>query len=157
MQNLPNSPRARVLKAQVLLASASGKEVIFWKEETYECVKILRDAFCHYGGLCEATDNKILSGALTKIFIINGLTFQVESVIYIDQNFGNVYSLCYLNNKTFIFGTDKGGIIQIEDIECKLIKIKRLAHTKEITRVLFLKDGRVISSSKDSLIKIWKN
>ncbi|KHJ93615.1 hypothetical protein OESDEN_06469 [Oesophagostomum dentatum] len=27
MQNLPNSPRARVLKAQVLLASASGKEM----------------------------------------------------------------------------------------------------------------------------------
>ena len=75
-----------------------------------------------------------------------------EEKIYLDTY--NIKHLLKYDEDSFVFTTDSS--IQIFNIKTKTYSDMINKHSKEITRIIKLKKGNIVSCSKDGDIKIWQ-
>ena len=83
---------------------------------------------------------------------------QIKSLLYIKEEKSyydhfNVKLLLKLNDESFIFTSDS--FFQIYNTKTKEISQKIIGHSKEITKFLKLNDGKLVTGSRDTQIRIW--
>ena len=83
---------------------------------------------------------------------IKSLILMKEEKIYLDTY--NIKHLLKYDEDSFVFTTDSS--IQIFNIKTKTYSDMINKHSKEITRIIKLKKGNIVSCSKDGDIKIWQ-
>jgi WD40 repeat protein len=74
-----------------------------------------------------------------------------EQKTYLDNI--NVKHLVKIDNESFAFTSDT--FFQIFDIKNKTLTQKINEHSKEITKIIILKNGKLVTGSKDAQIRIW--
>lgn len=94
---------------------------------------------------------------ITKYFKENNLIY-IKSLILIKEEKTyleniNVKHLIKINDESFAFTSDT--FFQIFNIKTKELTPKSNEHTKEITKIIKLKNGKLVTGSKDTQIKIW--
>ena len=83
---------------------------------------------------------------------------QIKSLLYIKEekshydNF-SVKLLLKLNDESFLFTSDT--FFQVYNTNTKEISQKIIGHTREITKIIKLNDGKIATGSKDTQIRIW--
>ena len=94
---------------------------------------------------------------ILKYFKENYL-LSIKSLISINEQknyleYINVKLLLKINEESFVFTSDN--FFQKFNIKTKEISDQIKEHTKEITKLILLKSGKLVTSSKDTNIKIW--
>jgi hypothetical protein len=94
---------------------------------------------------------------ILKYFKENTL-LSIKSLIYISEEKTyydniNVKHLIKLNNESFVFTSNNS--FEIFNINSKESKFKADNNNKEITKILVLKNGKLVVGSKDGEIRIW--
>ena len=94
---------------------------------------------------------------ILKYFKENNI-LKIKSLILINEQktfLGNmnVKHLVKINDESFAFTSDK--YFQIFNIKTKKLSPKANEHTKEITKIIILKNGKLVTGSKDTHIRIW--
>ena len=86
-----------------------------------------------------------------NILMIKSLILINEQKTYLDNI--NVKHLIKINDESFAFTSDT--FFQIFNIKTKQLSPKANEHTKEITKIILLKNGKLVTGSKDKQIRIW--
>ena len=82
---------------------------------------------------------------------IKSLIFISEEKTYFDNI--NVKNLIKINNESFVFTSNSS--FEIFNINSKESKLKADNNNKEITKILLLKNGKLVIGSKDGEIRFW--
>ena len=102
------------------------------------------------------TKDLLLITGTDKLYIINVIQHNLIRIINVpDSWYINVS--CMLNKNTILTGDSNKNIKQwrIEKDNLKLISTKENAHDKNITSLIKLGDGHILSGSYDGMIIIW--
>ena len=86
-----------------------------------------------------------------NILMIKSLILIKEQKTFLDNI--NVKHLVKINDESFAFTSDT--FFQIFNIKTKELTPKANEHTKEITKIIILKNGKLVTGSKDTQIRIW--
>ena len=86
-----------------------------------------------------------------NILLIKSLILINEEKTYLDRI--NIKHLVKINDESFAFTSET--FFQIFNIKTKELSPKANEHTKEITKIIVLKNGKVVTGSKDTQIRIW--
>ena len=99
-------------------------------------------------------NNLICAGGNQKIFLFND-KLEVNLILDLKKEF-KISSIFQFKDKTFVFGSDKGGILIIDklDKDFSILFEQEQFHKREINSFGEFADGNVISRSRDKL-KIW--
>ena len=99
-------------------------------------------------------NNLICAGGNQKIFLFND-KLEVNLILDLKKEF-KISSIFQFKDKTFVFGSDKGGILIIDklDKDFSILFEQEHFHKREINSFGEFADGNVISRSRDKL-KIW--
>ena len=145
------------LKNKKFIVSGSNADntVRFWDTFSYLCVKTFENCGCYWNNsLIEAFGKVIVGGYNGVINIINIDTLQKETLIELN-NIRWISSLLDLGNHNILCAS-KEKIINFDLVENRAIETREEVHQWSITGMVILEDGSLITSSTDSLIKIWK-
>ena len=141
-----------------LITGSKDKTIKIWDtyENSFHCTQTIEDHKEGVYSLCEITGQRFASGSEDKTIRIwgeNNGSFECLKVL--SDHKSRVRAMVQTNNGFLITGGDKYIIIyRINgDNYNKLEKIS--AHNNSITRIIKLADGKIASSSRDYLIKIW--
>ena len=147
------------LKDKNILISSGIDGTKFWCLKKYICLFQNKETVCKYqNALCRLNkDNIIVQGnekkgnflkiiSIEKKDIINNIKipFQCSVIHYI------------INKEIIIIGGKKDEIIVYRNYTFELIQIIFSAHIESILGIVELKNGNIISFSKDNSIKIWE-
>lgn len=128
----------------------------FWDNNTYECVKIIKNVGnCSNHSMIEIPNEKLVVGGWKILSIINILTLQLEAKINFDDNIGYIFSILDLKDGSILFGCENGEIYQAETKEYKLIDYRENTHEGKIYGLLLV-NNMIISCAEDEYIKIFK-
>ena len=148
-----------LLKDKNILISSGIDGTKFWCLKKYICLFQNKETVCKYqNALCRLNkDNIIVQGnekkgnflkiiSIEKKDIINNIKipFQCSVIHYI------------INKEIIIIGGKKDEIIVYRNYTFELIQIIFSAHIESILGIVELKNGNIISFSKDNSIKIWE-
>ena len=148
-----------LLKDKNILISSGIDGTKFWCLKKYICLFHNEETVCKYqNALCRLNkDNIIVQGnekkgnflkiiSIEKKEIINNIKipFQCSVIHYI------------INKEIIIIGSKKDEIIVYRNYTFELIQIIFSAHIESILGIEELKNGNIISFSKDNSIKIWE-
>ena len=102
------------------------------------------------------TKDLLLVTGKGQLYIINVHLHNLSSIINA-PNSSDINESCLINKNTILTGDDDKKIRQwgIEGNVLKLIATKENAHNREITVLLKLGDGLILSGANDGEIKIW--
>ena len=148
-----------LIKDKNILISSGIDGTKFWCLKKYICLFQNKETVCKYqNALCRLNkDNIIVQGnekkgnflkiiSIEKKDIINNIKipFQCSVIHYI------------INKEIIIIGSKKDEIIVYRNYTFELIQIIFSAHIESILGIVELKNGNIISFSKDNSIKIWE-
>lgn len=148
------------LKSTELLVSGGGyhdRTIRFWNASTFSCEKVITDFLIGLtGSLLEVGNGLVIAGGWDRsVIVINAITFQVETKIFISKISGYVSFFLHLND-FILFSDTKGNLNQLELHQWKMESVKEKCHNAQISCLLELKNATVLSSSFDWFLKIWK-
>lgn len=141
----------------IFITIGEDKKLIFWNININQIKSIINNIECDSNNTITNYENdKIIIGGNKKIYLINCSNFQIINITYLDK-LNNLSSFCLKNNEILIFsyGENKRhlGYFNITTNTFQLIKSE--IHNNNISSIIIIQD-KLISSSYDSLIKIWK-
>ena len=148
-----------LLKDKNILISSGLDGTKFWCLKKYICLFHNKESVCKYqNALCRLNkDNIIVQGNEKKGNFLKIISIEKKEII------NNIKIPCQcsvihyvINKEIIIIGGKKDEIIVYRNYTFELIQIIFSAHIESILGIVELKNGNIISFSKDNSIKIWE-
>ena len=148
-----------LLKDKNILISSGIDGTKFWCLKKYICLFHNEETVCKYqNALCRLNkDNIIVQGNEKKGNFLKIISIEKKEII------NNIKIPCQcsvihyvINKEIIIIGGKKDEIIVYRNYTFELIQIIFSAHIESILGIVELKNGNIISFSKDNSIKIWE-
>ena len=148
-----------LLKDKNILISSGIDGTKFWCLKKYICLFHNEETVCKYqNALCRLNkDNIIVQGNEKKGNFLKIISVEKKEII---NNFKIPFQCSVIhyiiNKEIIIIGGKKDEIIVYRNYTFELIQIIFSAHIESILGIVELKNGNIISFSKDNSIKIWE-
>ena len=148
-----------LLKDKNILISSGIDGTKFWCLKKYICLFHNEETVCKYqNALCRLNkDNIIVQGNEKKGNFLKIISVEKKEII---NNFKIPFQCSVIhyiiNKEIIIIGSKKDEIIVYRNYTFELIQIIFSAHIESILGIVELKNGNIISFSKDNSIKIWE-
>lgn len=148
-----------LLKDKNILISSGIDGTKFWCLKKYICLFHNEETVCKYqNALCRLNkDNIIVQGNEKKGNFLKIISIEKKEII---NNFKIPFQCSVIhyiiNKEIIIIGSKKDEIIVYRNYTFELIQIIFSAHIESILGIVELKNGNIISFSKDNSIKIWE-
>ena len=148
-----------LIKDKNILISSGIDGTKFWCLKKYICLFHNEETVCKYqNALCRLNkDNIIVQGNEKKGNFLKIISVEKKEII---NNFKIPFQCSVIhyiiNKEIIIIGSKKDEIIVYRNYTFELIQIIFSAHIESILGIVELKNGNIISFSKDNSIKIWE-
>ena len=138
-----------------LVSGGHDLSIIFWDLNKYEEISRVNNVFCSdSNSIVEGNKNKLFVCGVCVITVINTNTYEVIKRIK-DYSLGCFRCCLKLKNGGIIAGNDEGVLYFIDKYYNYEI-IKEKAHSDYITSLISFDGDKILSSSYDKTIKMWK-
>ncbi len=139
------------------IISSGGKGTKIWNLTDYNCLKTITDGWADCGNsMKRINDDKFVVGNHSssdlRVISLN----EKKIVKKVPAEYG-CYGMGVDKEKGYFFVGGEDGILFIYKIDnYKKISVDERSHNADINGFVRLNDGRIITSSSDDRIKIWK-
>lgn len=140
----------------MLITIGEDKRLIFWNINNNKIVSIINNIECDGNNTITNYENdKLIIGGNKTIYLIHCSNFQIINTTYFN-NINNLSSFCLNINKILIFsyGENKRYLGHFDITTNTFHLLKSEIHDNYVSSIIIIRD-KLISSSYDSLIKIW--
>ena len=144
------------IKGKELLVSASDDtKMIFWNLSSYKMENSIMGIDCSGNmNLVQIDRNRIISGGIEGIYVVNFRVFQKEAYIS-NKDLGYDPSVLLLRDKTLLCSGNGGNIIQY-DLKSFKCAYQSKIHMNKIMNLVRIKDNAFICSSEDNIILLFE-
>ena len=138
----------------IVSACFSEKTLIIWDKSTCKSFQYIKHVeCCSQNALSQLKDYLLLVGGQNKIYVVNILNFEVSKLE--DDSIGFVRCFNVLDNGKALFGNSIGEIC-CYDSSSNQITFRKDFHQGEITCLIKAEDNKIMSSSGDLTINVYK-
>ena len=149
----------KINENELVSISHGSKYIKFWdiKNSFNEITKIESNSES-FNSICMINNNILILGGDKSLFIIDIITHQKINIIEIGYK---IISMIALSNENILIGCKgkkgKHSLRQYKYVDKELLEgnCNEEAHNNEISGLIELKDGVIVSSSYDTTVKFW--
>ena len=143
-----------LLDKKNILISSGDDGTKFWNINNYECINYIEEVKCGNWNSMKTMDNdKIIIGEKTYLKIISLSEKRVVKNIF---NKFIIYGICVIENKGVnIIGGASNDIKVYRNDNFECIQSIENAHYYDISDIIKLDNGNIVSCSYDRTISIW--
>lgn len=154
------TPMIQLKDQDILVSGSKDCTIYFWNLITYQPIRCVKGIKClRRNCMVEIKKNhKILIGEIKLIFVVDTISYEIETVI-MNEFLGEIQSFLILDNGSVLVGSsrEKCGIFyHIDPYNYKPIYKMEKIHEGIVSTMLMLKKRYYVTCSEDCTIKVWK-